>query len=1211
MISQVEVRRIIVIITNFLDETVQCTKNQIEDLIWGSNNVTHHFKSLKKTYEVNSFGKVSFSKNNESKSEVYGPYTIPLYLSKETSCRPEIWSQMTMELVKKDGIDLKDYDHLIFVLPASSKIHSKLCGWNGLGHFGCSNRCKAWVSNCDSLGVYVHEIGHNLELRHASYYNALLDEHVEYGDPTAIMSNRWFHSEPDDVFYINAPHRIDKGWIEMDHVLDVNTSGIYKITPFNEPPIDGKYQVIRIKTQETINRYSHYVLSYAVGENVIFNGSCLIHKHTNSKSNTKFLHRLSFESSTVWRDYDNMFSVRLINSTYEEMTLNITFDCIRSDFRVNVLKSDQYTLLPRNIFSSSPILSSSVQYMYANRKKDTNIQLEITNQDTESCHPILLNHETNYLNDRKFTCTPSDLYLRPQQTCIIECNVKPSKTGNDFPTYDFGILFKESPTLLSNYSREFNFNLTLLADDKCWRGGIDFEVPESIESTVSDKFISQITIINYDSKPCSPRKLNMSVYFEKKGKVSYIERDVKINLRPQERKNLTYPTSIPNESGEWNMIFKISDLSNIEERNLEDNVEVKVPAIIYDNCLRSSFNITYPSRATIDARNGTRFIFTIENKDSIMCEPDNIMIKVVGINNTNVQISVFPSQIYNFTSGDIQEAYVTVSTANYIPSIEEASFDIEIYGEKYHIRKQTHKINLQLNPILCEINEPVFSMHCPKYIGLNNDTSTRSQSLGYFKCQIYLKNTNTWPCPTSKYLLSSDFSILTHDDRIIDKGLFNHTLDTDNYELIPSNHTWISLHMEFNKTIIHDYILESPITVNVNISLNDSIIPDVYMNASSTTEIGICKMGEPQIYFDNNITEMTMYAGSSKNLPLNLYINNNKYCKSSSFKVEILNPYKYLRTSLSSSTFERDRKKILMHVVADPLAVGPYTISITSYSSINSSISTSMNITINVDQSCIIFPPSIKPTEKVFQITQGYEGEVIMPVSIMNNDIQGCPASSLKVKMSISHKFINITSKDNFKFELNPLDSIDFNVSISVSRYLEPGNYSIKLETTDSSEISHITESFITLEVRCPQPRPVHGIKLKEVTSPLGTSVRIHLSWESCEVLTDCCCPCTWEIWNHDKLIGRTNYRNFTYVPALSQVGMNNVFTIHVIDRLGQRSNENTCGYSIEKFVASSPFDFLLVIISIFMVLTIPTISFIIEYKKNSYKKVKKILSNS
>lgn len=1190
------------IITNFLDESVQCNKEQIEYIIWGNDNVTHHFKTLKRTYEVNSFGRISFSKNNASKSEVYGPFTIPIAISKEKSCRPEIWALLAMELAKKEGVDFKDFDHLIFILPASIKMQSKLCGWNGLGHLGCLFQCKAWVSNCDSLGVYVHEIGHNLGLQHSASYNPLTDEYAEYGDPTAIMSNRWFHSK-NEVFYFNAPHRIEKGWIEKEHILDVDSSGIYKIMPFNKPPIDGKYQVLRIKTQESKHSYSHYVFSFAVGENVIFNNSCLIHKHVNAKSSTKYLSRLSLDGKRVWRDTSNIFSVRLIDINSEEMSLNITFDCIKSDFLVNVLSPSLNRLQPWNTFEKLSS-DSNTQYIYLNRKRDSKVKLEITNQDSESCHPIILKHEIKHFNDWKLMCTPSDLYLAPQQTCIIECDIKSSKSKNNSPSYEFDILLKESPNLISNSSREFNLSLILLMDDVCWRNDIDLIVPNSFESTISGQINSNITLINNDSISCRSRKLNINIFFKRDDEIVYIKRDLVLNINPQNKKNITVSTSVPSKLGLWDMVFNISDLTNIEESETLKYVEKKIPTTIYKNCIRSKFNIIHPTEAKINARNGTRIIFTIENKDRKMCPPDNVNIRLSSNSNPNVQLSFFPTQLLNFSSGDIQEIYFTASLSNHIPSVEEALVEIEIEGEKYHT-KQTHTIQLELQPVLCEYNEPIISIHCPHHVGVPLDNT-----MGYFRCQIYLKNTNTWPCSTSQFILSSNLLIQTFDDRIIEKEIFNESLEINNDELLPNNHTWISMHVVYDKKVL-DYIHEKPISLNISASLNDTLRPDLHMNVSSITQIGICRMEDPQLYFDNNITETEMFSGSSKTFALNFIAGHNKYCNASSYNIAITNNHRHIKISLSTKIFDRDRKRTLLHITVDPLASGPYSISITAVNSVNSSRTATISFTINVDQSCIIRPPSIISKKKYYRIIQGEEKNLIMPVSIINNDQEGCFPSSLKVKIINTHKFINTTSNDDMIFELNPSESIDFNVLISISRYLEPGNYSIKVEISDKLEISHLREALIPLEVQCPYPRPVHDIKIKEVKSRLGTSVRVHLSWESCVVPLDCCCPCTWEIWNNDKLIGKTNYRNFTYVPALSEAGMNNNFTIHVIDRLGQRSNINTCGYSILKFVSSSPFDFLLVIICIFMVLTIPTITLIIEYRRNSYKIVKKMILNS
>src|SRR5688572_4844353 len=124
----------------------------------------------------------------------------------ETKCRSEEWAMHAMVAANQSGVAVHKYRHIMFVLPASESIQQRVCKWNGLGNIGCGFQCKTWIGSCDSLGVYVHELGHNAGLRHAAINWDLKGPIVEYGDPTAIMGNQWWSATRN--FYFNAAHRL-------------------------------------------------------------------------------------------------------------------------------------------------------------------------------------------------------------------------------------------------------------------------------------------------------------------------------------------------------------------------------------------------------------------------------------------------------------------------------------------------------------------------------------------------------------------------------------------------------------------------------------------------------------------------------------------------------------------------------------------------------------------------------------------------------------------------------------------------------------------------------------------------------------------------------------------------------------------------------------------------------------------------------------------
>ncbi|KAG2496773.1 hypothetical protein HYH03_005181 [Edaphochlamys debaryana] len=93
------------------------------------------------------------------------------------------WSQAAEELVQRQwDIDLTPYKQRIGVLPNEV---SKICGFGGRGSVGCAERCYTWITHdyASNLVYFLHEMGHNWGLRHATAY----DSASATGDWSCIM----------------------------------------------------------------------------------------------------------------------------------------------------------------------------------------------------------------------------------------------------------------------------------------------------------------------------------------------------------------------------------------------------------------------------------------------------------------------------------------------------------------------------------------------------------------------------------------------------------------------------------------------------------------------------------------------------------------------------------------------------------------------------------------------------------------------------------------------------------------------------------------------------------------------------------------------------------------------------------------------------------------------------------------------------------------
>lgn len=128
-------------------------------------------------FEQNSFGSIEFAGDIEGNEQwdIYGPFKIS-YKAKtsKTKCLPDDWANEVDGIAIAQGIKLENYQHRVYSLPSGT---SSTCGWEGLGYVGCDLMCRAWINSCDRVEVYVHELGHNIGLRHAS---SDTDEQVKF-----------------------------------------------------------------------------------------------------------------------------------------------------------------------------------------------------------------------------------------------------------------------------------------------------------------------------------------------------------------------------------------------------------------------------------------------------------------------------------------------------------------------------------------------------------------------------------------------------------------------------------------------------------------------------------------------------------------------------------------------------------------------------------------------------------------------------------------------------------------------------------------------------------------------------------------------------------------------------------------------------------------------------------------------------------------------
>lgn len=149
------------------------------------------------------------SKNSMKLNVHINEKNIPVLNNCYNGCNFESWA---------NEVDIKlgqmTVPFTIYVMPDMNA-----CQWAGLGYTGCGavattpfTRCRIWINGdaAKYIDTYMHELGHNLGLTHASQGTQ------EYADPTCAMGYCCWQR------CFNAPHNEQLGWGIAAKVMKIN-----------------------------------------------------------------------------------------------------------------------------------------------------------------------------------------------------------------------------------------------------------------------------------------------------------------------------------------------------------------------------------------------------------------------------------------------------------------------------------------------------------------------------------------------------------------------------------------------------------------------------------------------------------------------------------------------------------------------------------------------------------------------------------------------------------------------------------------------------------------------------------------------------------------------------------------------------------------------------------------------------------------------------
>lgn len=153
-------------------------------------------------------------------------------------CDYSSWATEARTAATNDGWDLSGYEHLVYVFPRLVKIvdgeEQRICRWWGLANIGGSN---SWLHGTIDLGIWAHELGHNLTLYHSrtlicsgSETGSFLSvasrcSYEEYGDPFDVMG------QAPDARQLHARNKGHLSWFPTTNIASATSGETYTLYP--------------------------------------------------------------------------------------------------------------------------------------------------------------------------------------------------------------------------------------------------------------------------------------------------------------------------------------------------------------------------------------------------------------------------------------------------------------------------------------------------------------------------------------------------------------------------------------------------------------------------------------------------------------------------------------------------------------------------------------------------------------------------------------------------------------------------------------------------------------------------------------------------------------------------------------------------------------------------------------------------------------------